>query len=197
MKLYYSKTSPFARKVILLAHSLKLDHEFEMEAINAMDPPASFLDANPLGKIPVLVQDGETPLFDSAVIAEFLLDRAGQNEIGRSKTEILKRQALADGMADAAFATVTENKRPDAETSKLWLDRWANAIERGFAFYEAGGVAALKDWGLDSIAAACTFDYINFRLPDINWQSRYPETSAWFQTVIARPDMQATDPRNA
>lgn len=195
MKLYYSTTSPYARKIRLLAASLELDTEMELEAISVLDPPADFLVANPLGKIPVLVQESETPLFDSRVITEFLLDRAGQNDIGRSKTEMLKRQALADGMADAALSIFMERSRPDAEQSEMWVKRWFAAIDRGFSHFEESGTQALKDWGFDSIAAAAAFDYICFRLPDYDWANRFPRTHAWFTAIMQEPSMKATDPR--
>lgn len=195
MKLYYSTTSPYARKIRLLAASLDLEHAIELEAISVLDPPPEFLVANPLGKIPVLVQDGETPLFDSRVITEFLLDRAGQNDTGRSKTEMLKRQALADGMTDAALSIFMERSRPDAQQSDMWVKRWFAALDRGFAHFEESGTQALKDWSVDSIAAAAAFDYICFRLPDYVWADRFPKTYAWFTETTQKPSMKATDPR--
>ena len=195
MKLYYSKTSPYARKVLLLAKHLDLDTDIEIVHTVPLEADASFLEINPLSKVPALVLPGETPLFDSRVIAEFLLDRAGMNDTGRHKTEVLKRQALADGIMDAAFAIVMECKRDDAEQSAFWTMRWQNAIERSFAYLENGAVHALERWGLDSIATACALDYICFRLPATAWQERYPATAEWFASAIAREDMKTTDPR--
>lgn len=196
MKLYYSKTSPYARKVLLLAKYLGLDDDIDVVLTIPLEADHAFLAVNPLSKVPALVQPGETPLFDSRVIAEFLLDRAGMNDTGRNKTEVLKRQALADGMMDAAFAMVMESKRVDAEQSAYWVDRWQSAIDRSIACLEEGTVNALESWGLDSIAIACALDYICFRLPAITWQAKYPNTATWYERVISREDMQSTNPRD-
>lgn len=195
MKLYYSKTSPYARKVLLLAKHLGLDNDVEVVSTVPLEADDAFLTVNPLSKVPALAQPGETPLFDSRVIAEFLLDRAGMNDTGRNKTEILKRQALADGMMDAAVAAVMESKRIDAEQSAYWMERWHSALDRSIACLEEGTVNALENWGLDSIAIACALDYICFRLPEVTWQTKYPNTAAWYERVIAREDMQSTNPR--
>lgn len=196
MKLYYSKTSPYARKVLLLAKHLGVADEIEIVLTVPLEANAEFLEANPLSKVPTLTQFGETPLFDSRVIAEFLLDRAGMNDVGRSKTEMLKRQALADGIMDAAVSIVMESKRPDAEVSVYWTARWHSAIDRALACLEDGTIQALENWGLDSIATACALDYVCFRLPEIEWQEKYPLTLAWYQKATKRDGMKATDPRS-
>jgi glutathione S-transferase len=195
MKLYYSKTSPYSRKILLLAMHLGIADELEIIYVNPIEPPEEFVETNPLSKVPTLVQEGETPLFDSRVIAEFLMDRAGMNDAGRSKSEMLKRQALADGMMDAAFAIVMEARRSDAEQSAFWVDRWSAAIDRSLANLEAGTLKALEAWGLDSIAIACALDYICFRLPDLAWRDQYPMVAEWYQSAIGRREMQQTDPR--
>lgn len=195
MKLYYSKTSPYSRKILLLAMHLGVADDIQVVSVNPIEPSEEFLNANPLSKVPTLVQDGETPLFDSRVIAEFLLDRAGMNDVGRSKSEMLKRQALADGMMDAAVAIVMESRRPDAEKSEFWVDRWLAAIDRSMLNLEEHTLKALEAWGLDSIAVACALDYLCFRLPDLAWRDQYPAVAEWYQRATERRDMQQTDPR--
>lgn len=195
MQLYYSITSPYTRKVLLVARHLGLIDEIVIVPVNPLEPDAGFLEANPLSKVPALVVDGEPALFDSRVIVEFLLDRAGMNDTGRAKTEVLKRQALADGMTDAALAIVMEMRRPAAERSDYWLDRWRAAIERALAHLEDGAIQALEHWRLDAMATAAALDYLCFRLPEIDWQSKYPLTASWFEGARMRDDMVATDPR--
>ena len=195
MKLYYSKTSPYTRKVLLVARHLGLIDDIEIIAENPLEPSAAFLEANPLSKIPALAVDGEPALFDSRVIVEYLFDRAGMNDAGRAKTEILKRQALADGMTDAALSLVMEGRRPEVERSTYWAERWHQAIDRSLAHLEDGAVNALEHWNLDAMATACALDYLCFRLPEIDWQDKFPETAAWFEHARRREDMVATDPR--
>lgn len=195
MKLYYAKTSPYTRKLLLLARHLGQTDDIELIDTDPLEAPPEFLDANPLSKVPTLVADGEPALFDSRVIAEFLLDRAGMNDSGRAKTELLKRQALADGITDAALAIVQESRRPEEQRSAYWVERWNAAIERGIAHLEDGAINALDHWQLDAMATACALDYLNFRLPELAWESRFPLTAAWYQKALAHEDMIATDPR--
>ena len=195
MKLYYAKTSPYTRKLLLLARHLGQTDDIEIIETDPLEATPEFLEANPLSKVPTLVVAGEPALFDSRVIAEFLLDRAGMNESGRAKTELLKRQALADGITDAALAIVQESRRPEEQRSAYWVERWTAAIERGLAHLEDGAINALDHWRLDAMATACALDYLNFRLPELAWEDRFPLTAAWYQKAIALEGMAATDPR--
>ncbi len=195
MKLYYSKTSPYTRKVLLVARHLGLMDEIELVSVNPLEPDEGFLRANPLSKVPALVVDGEPALFDSRVIVEFLMDRAGMNDTGRAKNEMLKRQALADGMTDAALAIVMEKRRPVVEQSPYWIARWRAAIDRSLAHLEEGAINALEHWRLDAMATAAALDYLCFRLPELEWADQYPVTAEWYRDVIAQPDMKDTDPR--
>jgi len=195
MKLYYAKTSPYTRKLLLLARHLGQTGDIEIVDADPLEATPEFLEANPLSKVPTLVVPGEPALFDSRVIAEFLLDRAGMNDSGRTKTELLKRQALADGITDAALAIVQEGRRPEVQRSSYWTGRWTAAIERGLGHLEAGAINALDHWRLDAMATACALDYLNFRLPDLEWEARFPQTASWYRTALEREDMIATDPR--
>lgn len=196
MKLFFSKTSPYARKVLLVARQLGQIDDIETVPINPLEATDDFLTANPLSKVPTLVVEDEPALFDSRVIVEFLLDRAGMNDAGRAKTEMLKRQALADGITDAALAIVMEKRRPESEQSSYWVERWLAAIDRGLAHLEDGAVNALEHWHFDAMATASALDYLCFRLPEIDWQVKYPETAAWYKAACERDDMKATDPRD-
>ena len=195
MKLYFSITSPYTRKVLLVARQLGLIDEIEIVPVNPLEADNDFLTANPLSKVPTLEVEGEPALFDSRVIVEFLLDRAGMNEAGRAKTEMLKRQSLADGITDAALAIVMEKRRPEAQQSAYWMERWFAAIDRGLAHLEEGAINALEHWHFDAMATAAALDYLCFRLPEIEWQTKYTETANWYKTACQHEDMKATDPR--
>ncbi len=196
MKLYFSKTSPYTRKVLLVARQLGQIDDIEIVPVNPLEAGKEFLTANPLSKVPALVVEDEPALFDSRVIVEFLLDRAGMNDAGRAKTEMLKRQALADGITDAALAIVMEKRRPPEQQSAYWMERWFAAIDRGLAHLEEGAIKALEHWHFDAMATASALDYLCFRLPEIDWSTKYPETSSWYAKACERDDMKATDPRD-
>jgi len=194
MKLFYSVTSPYSRKVLLLAKSLGMGGEVDVIQTNPLQNDPAFMKINPLGKVPALVQGGRTYV-DSPYIAEHLLRLAGQDRTGDAYMNRLEVQAYADGIIDAAVALRIESTRPAAERSALWQKRWYAAIDRGLAYLEANVVDALSGWKLDSISVACMLDYLLFRLPDVAWQKDHPKLAAWFAEASKRKDMLETDPR--
>ena len=141
MKLYCSHTSPYARKVRILVHEKGAAARVNEETVAALEDPAALHEANPLGKVPALVMDDGTSWFDSPVICE-LLDTAldGPALIPSSAAErlrVLRQQAIADGIMDAAVSIIFERNRKDAEQSEIWLGRWERAILRSLALLEA------------------------------------------------------------
>lgn len=192
MKLYYSPTSPYSRKVRLLAMAHKLD--VEIVTTNPLENDGDFLKANPLAKVPALLTD-DRAIFDSPVIAEYLLKLAGEDRASEAYLRQLEIQALADGITDAAVATVMEGRRTDSEKSVMWLSRWDQAIDRSLALLETVVDDVFSNWDLASISVACTLDYLCFRLPGIAWQEKYPRCAHWLAEVIQRADMVETNPR--
>jgi len=195
MKLFYSPTSPYSRKVLLLAKSLGMGGEVEIILANPLESGADLLAANPLGKVPALIQGGKT-YYDSPYIVEHLLALAGQNRTGDDYMARQGVQALADGVMDAAVALRMESVRPDAEQSEMWRKRWYAAIDRGLDLLEASVIDSLSEgWKLDSISVACMLDYLCFRLPEVDWQHSRPKSAAWFATILKKQDIIDTDPR--
>ena len=194
MKLYYSVTSPYSRKVLLLAKSLGMGNEVDIISANPLENDPAFMKLNPLGKVPALVQGGKT-FIDSPYICEHLLRLAGQDRTGDAYMRRLEVQAMADGVMDAAVAMRMESVRTDAEPSDYWMGRWRSAIERALKHIEDNYLEELTGWKLDSIAVACMLDYLLFRLPAIEWQLAHPGLSAWFEEASKRKDIIETDPR--
>ena len=68
------------------------------------------------GKIPVLVLDDNTVLFDSRVIVEYLDNVAPNNKLmpapNRERSEVKRWEALADGVYDAAALVFREEADP-------------------------------------------------------------------------------------
>src|SRR5215467_9201247 len=146
MKLIASLTSPYGRKVrIALA-----EKKFEYELVEAFPwaPDTTVPEHNPLGKIPVLVLDDGTNLFDSRVIVEYL-DTVSPGsrlipEPSRQRIAVKRWEALADGVCDAAIAIVLEGRRPVRQQSKDWIDRQRKKVEAGVA--ELARELADKTW---------------------------------------------------
>ena len=125
MKLVGSLTSPYVRKTRVVLAEKKIDCEFVIDSpwVDNSGVP----DLNPLGKIPVLLLDDDTRLFDSRVIVEYLDGVAPNNKLlpstARERALVKRWEALADGMTDAAVTIVLERRRPDDERSAGWFAR--------------------------------------------------------------------------
>ena len=126
MRLFGTKTSPFTRKVRVVAAELGLDDVTFVE-VAFSDPPADFVAANPMRRAPTLITDDGTALYDSPVIAEWLDAEHGGNRLlparGADRWAILRTQALADGLLDSATSARHERARPEGEQSPAWIDK--------------------------------------------------------------------------
>tara|TARA_Y100000052_G_scaffold27547_1_gene36141 strand:+ start:5913 stop:6530 length:618 start_codon:yes stop_codon:yes gene_type:complete len=198
MKLFFSPTSPYARKVrIVLRETGQLETVEETPA-NALAEGAADMIGNPLSKVPSLLRDDGSTLFDSPVICEWLAAQAPDCELipadGEARWSCLRRQALGDGVLDAAFSSVMETKRADAEQSAHWMTRWRNAILRSVAEMEKDVAGAGDRFDLGDITYACALGYLNFRLSDIDWAAMYPGLADWYQARAARSSMVETQP---
>jgi glutathione S-transferase len=196
MKLRSSPASPFVRKVRIAAALLGLADEIELEDADTINPPASLLAQNPLGKIPALVlEDGET-LYDSRVIVEYLDFRAGGGKLipppGPERFKVLTRLALADGVTDAALLLVYEKRwREPAEYGERWKAHQAAKVARGLKVLEN---APPPEGALDiaAIALACTLGYLDLRFEGL-WRAEYPRLVAWLEAfAAATPAFEAT-----
>lgn len=200
MKLYYSPTSPYVRKVTVLAHETGQIDDLELiSSTTAPTAPAAGLSAkNPLMKIPALERDDGPTLYDSRVICAFLDARAGANMYGEGarKWETLTLEATADGIMDAALLITFEGRlRPE---DKRW-DEWADAQ---WAKVEAACAALNTRWmshmqgplDMGQIAVACALSYLDFRHDARGWRQGCDGLAAWHATFSARDSMRATVP---
>jgi len=199
MELFYSLTSPYSRKILLVLKHLGMDDKVTLTPINPLlDDTARLTKVNPLGKIPALILDNGEVIFDSPLIVEVLFHMVEGPAL--SFEERLKQQklhALADGMMDAAVSAQMERRRPDAEPSAFWMTRWRDALLRALAEVEKNMIRDADDWHIGSMALACALDYICFRHPDIAWRNDRPLTFAWYRTAMRKDIMIKTDPRQA
>lgn len=169
LKLLASKTSPYTRKVRIALAEKKLDYDLvEMSPWTRDNPVLGF---SPLGKVPVLVLDDGTHLYDSRVIVEYLDTVSPVSRLipepARQRIAVRRVEALADGICDAGIAIVLEGRRPPEQRSEEWLERQRAKV--------TAGVAALADelgdrtwfhgdaYSLADIAAGCALGYLAFR----------------------------------
>ncbi len=198
MRLYYADTSPYARKVRVVIAEKGLEERIEAVPCNPFDDPAALKAANPLIKVPALEREDGGVLYDSPVIVEYL-DRLGSGgrlipEDGVARWEALRRQALGDGLLDAAFSIVMERRRPESEQSAHWLGRWRAAIEHSLDAIEEEIAQLPERIDIGQIAFGAALGYLDFRLPDLEWRAGRPKAAAWFAAFAERPSMIATRP---
>ena len=196
MKLWYAKSSPFARKALVIALEAGLGQSLELLEITPATIEEQVCGDNPLGKIPCLITDAGEPLFDSRVICEYLdvTFNSGRlhPETGPERWSALRLQALADGIMDAAVICRYESLRPDGERSPGWLLRQRGKICRALDHLEATPPANAITIG--EIALACALDYLDLRLSDLDWRAGRPRLAAWAEVISERPALLATAP---
>ena len=199
LTLRHSPSSPFVRKIRIGASVLGLDHEIRIEPADTMNPGDSVRQQNPLGKIPVLVLDDGSTLYDSPVILEYLDHLAGGGKIipadFKKRIDALKLQALADGIMDASILIVYEGRyRPAEKHEQKWLDLQQGKIDRALAALEAAPPALDAPPNVGQITLACALGYREFRFPG-TLKKNCPRLTAWLDNFAARvPAFEATKP---
>lgn len=200
MKLLYSLTSPYARKVRIVAAEKRIELELEPVVLAALDCPVSL--HNPLGKVPVLVLDDGTSLFDSRVIAEFLDNRNPLAHLipldQTQKVWVRRWEALADGATDAAVAALLESRRPQNMQDPAWIAKQRGKVEHGLKALSddlGKGKWCVNDtFSLADIALGCLLGYLEFRFQDINWQHQYPNLARHYAKLMKRPSFRDSVP---
>jgi glutathione S-transferase len=199
MKLYYSATSPYVRKVNVCAIELGLDEKLERILTNPWEKDDKLLADNPLSKVPTLITDDGVVLYDSPVICEYLdTVQGGGVLIPASGTEHwneLRLQALGDGILDAAVLQFLERKRPNSQQSSEWDGIQQSAIQRVLEYLESKVNEWKADVTIGQIAVACALGYLDFRFAEDNWRQGHPGLTSWFETFAQRESMQATVPK--
>jgi glutathione S-transferase len=200
MKLYTSPTSPYSRKVRVALNEKKIECEFIDE--NPYIPETAVPQFNPLGKIPVLVLDDGTALYDSRVIVEYLDTVSPVSRLipepSRQRIAVRRWEALADGICDAANLIVREQKRPGKQQSKDWIDRQFQKIRLGLQ--ELAKDLADNSWchgesySLADIATGCALGYLDLRHPTIDWRAGYPNLLKLADRLAKRPSFAETAP---
>ena len=197
MRLYWSSTSPFVRKVIVSAHELGLSDSFETipTRVAPSKPDLALLPFNPLGQLPTLVLDNGTVLYDSLVIIEYLDQLAGGAKLIPSsperRIEELRLHALCNGFLDLLVQWRIESLK-DAKQIAL-INAFNLKASKVWANLEATveGLAQ-RPFGLASITLAIVAEYADFRFPRLGWREKYPALSSWHQSIQSRPSLAST-----
>ncbi|HUW37963.1 MAG TPA: glutathione S-transferase [Rhodocyclaceae bacterium] len=202
MKLIGSLTSPYVRKARIVLSEKKIEYELVLDSPWTKDTTVS--QHNPLGKVPVLVLDDESHLFDSRVIAEYLDTVTPNNRLipasGRERITVKRWEALGDGLQDAAVSAVLESGRREGEKSPAWIKRQHGKIATALKAMDddlddqpwcQGGSFSLAD-----IAVGCALGYLDFRFPDLDWRAGHPHLAHLYEKLMQRPSFAETVPQD-
>lgn len=198
MRLHWSSRSPFVRKVMVVAHETGLADRIERvpTTVALTAPDLALLPVNPLGKIPTLMLEDGTALYDSVVVCEYLDGLGGAPRLfpqsGPARIEALRRHALGNGFMD--FLLLFRSEMAREQPDRRILD--------GFAAKQAAVLAALEQeapalgeaaFGIGQIGIGCALSYLDFRWPHAGWRAAHPALAAWHAGFAARPSVQATE----
>lgn len=189
MKLFYNPPSPYARKVLVLAHELNLMERLILIPADPWKDPADLLAVTPLAKVPALSTDTGVTLTESTAICEYFSRLAGAPiPQGDAWLDLASRTGLAQGLIDASFGIVVERRRPAATQWSGWAERLTRAMDRALK------VVRVKADGFDvgDISLACALAYLDFRLPEVNWRDRRSDLATWLDQANRRPSMITT-----
>ena len=200
MKLRYSPTSPYVRKVVVVAHETGLIGRIALVPTNVWASDTDIGRDNPLGKVPALTTDGGEVLYDSPVICEYLDSLHDGAKLyppsGGARWTALRRQALADGMLDAGILRRLESMRKDPERSASWIERQKTAVARAMDALEDEISTLGPAITIGHVAIGCAIGWFDFRFPADNWRQNRPALAAWHAAFSERPSMKKTVPKD-
>jgi glutathione S-transferase len=201
MKLIGSYTSPFVRKVRVVFAEKKLDYSFELE--NVWSPDTRIGASNPIGKVPCLVMEDGSAMYDSRVIAEYLDTLTPVCKLlptnSRDRANVKVWEALADGVLDAAvLAYLERTQRPEELRYQPWVERQMSKVRAGLAVM-ADNLGEQPfcmgiHYTLADVAVGCTLGWLAFRFPEIDWRGDYPNLARLFDKLSERPSFKDTVP---
>lgn len=201
MRLLGSLASPYTRKVRVVLAEKKIDCDLEIVDVGPAENPVN--SHNPLGKVPALVLDDGTALFDSRVIVEFLDNVSPISRLipedNRERVAVRRWEALADGSLDAGLLVRYESLRPKKEQSEAWSAKQVGKLKRGLAMLAAE--LGDKPWchgeryTLADIAVGCCLGWVEFRKPgSLEWRDPYPNLARFYEKLMERPAFADTAP---
>lgn len=201
MKLIGSVTSPYVRKVRVVMAEKKLDYSLELDNVWGADTRIHL--SNPLGKVPCLVMEDGSTMYDSRVIAEYLDTLTPVCKLlppnGRDRADVKVCEALADGVLDAAVLVRLERTlRPKEQQSEPWIERQLGKVRAGLQVMSDNlgeqPFCMGNHYTLADVAVGCALGWLLFRFPDIEWRGTYPNLARLFDKLSERQSFKDTVP---
>jgi glutathione S-transferase len=196
MKLIGSTTSPYVRKARLVLLEKNIPHTYVIDPPS--EPNSEVYRVNPLGRIPALILDDGTCVFDSTVIAEYV-DTLNDTPILIPRNDALARmrvkrgESLADGIMDSAIVVRMERIRPEEKQEHGNIDLHYSAITR--TLEHIAGQLGQSKWcignsiTLADLALVAALVYLDLRQPERDWRNAHPNLAAWFNRLVTRPSV--------
>jgi glutathione S-transferase len=199
MKLYWSAASPYARKCRIHIRERGLADRIEEITIDPFSDPATLIAVNPLGRVPALERPGRPALFDSRVICAFLDSLDGRRRMipdgQEERLNVLRLEALADGVMDLTVAMSMEKRKPDGEKTPTFAARWRGQLLRGLDAVTAELAQLPAEFSLAHATFASALGYLDYRQPGVDWRSGRPDLAHWFADASKRPSLTDTAPK--
>lgn len=197
MKLYYSSTSPYVRKVSAVAVELGIRLEIEPVEVHAI--PSDYGRVNPVNRVPAVRLDDGTTMFDSRVICEYLDCTRGSPLLpvtGPERWRVLKLQVFGDGILDAGVPRLGELRRPPEQRNPQRLAEYERSMHQTLdALEDEAASGGLEGVNLGTLTIGCALGYLDFRYPDEPWRTGRPALAAWYGAFARRPAMTETVPK--
>ena len=197
MKLAYTPTSPYVRRVAVTVTELGLDHRVERITVDFRNDDSDYADINPLMKVPSLILDDGQALIDSTAIAEYLdmlQDGPGLFlPAGEARIRVMQLQVLVNGIQEAGTASTGERvRRPEHLRWPDYLDKQFGKIARGLDRLETMLDRLEGPLNYAHICTGVLCGWCDFRLADTGWRDGRPGLAAWYDEFAKRPSMQSS-----
>ena len=196
MKGFGATVSPFTRKVQVCAIETGQADLIDWEMVVMAERPAALAESNPLDKVPAVTTDDGRELYDSPVICEYIDSLHDGPKLipaaGAARWEVLRLQALGDGLCDAAVLYGAEMRRPEEFRYPVFIDRQLAKIAGALDRLETEVARLEGPLTIAPIAVATGMGYMELRECDPDWRATRPRLAAWYDTFCARPSMKDT-----
>ena len=177
LKLIGSYTSPYVRKIRILLIEKNISYEFILDDVWSAQPQVTQF--NPLGQVPCLLLPTGEILTDSRSIAEYLdwLAPASSATHISERFEVLKWQAIAEGIIDTSVKYRVEQIRPQALQWQDWFIRQKSKLERCFTALDqhlaTHSWLANNQYSIADLTLQCALNFIDFRMSDWDWRAKF------------------------
>ncbi|NAW13572.1 glutathione S-transferase [Halomonas sp. D1-1] len=195
MQVFFSPASPYVRKVMVMAHETGQTVEKLSSAASPVERDQTIVAHNPTGKVPTALLPDGSALYDSRAICRWLdAQHAGPKLYPEGDWAVLRREALADGLLDAALLARYETvMRPADKLWPAWLQGQMDKIASSLVAMEQE-VSQLTGVDAGTLAIGCALAYLDFRFPDHPWRTDHPRLARWFDDLSERPSFVQTQP---